>query len=866
MRVAEPAEIIELFPERYSSPRFSTGDDEIDLELLGGAPDEIVDTLSDGTEPSLFDLPDTGEGFGANVAELLTSTQRSFIADRLNEYYEVDLSARENWAGLVDRALTLLGIEKVDMSQLPFPGAASVQHPLIAEACTQFQANAIEEFFPPTGPVKGEIAGKATPETEAQRDRAEGYMNFYLTAEDTDYYGDTDQMLFYLPIVGSVFRKVFQDPRDGKPKARYVRSEDFVAPYGARELKNCPRYCHRYTMTGQEIKRAQNRGEFLDISLPRVDIISDDSDNTSERMTDKSDRMHRVLHEDDRVYEILEYHIDLSLPSGVDDYDDGMYEPPYIITVDRENREILSIRRNWREEDVTYQKRVWFTHYKFLPGLGFYGWGFLHVIGSLAEAVSGSIRALLDSALMATVQGGFRAKDGAKNAGAHTIEPGKWKDIDTSSEELQKTFYTPPFKEPSPALANLITALVQDGRRYATLTETLVGTANNKAPVGTTLALIEQSMKVFSAIHKRIFAAAREEFRMMSELIYEYGPEEYPYHVGGDEQMAIKSDFDDRLDFIPVADPNIVSSVQRIAIAQAQIELMNSAPQLYGPEQMVEAHKRLLRALKVPVSEAVEPKLQTPGRLDPIGENAQLLTGKSAKAFPGQLHRQHNQIHQMAIDLAKNTMPADQFKAFHANISAHMREHDALEMVEQVSAQMQQTMGVPLPDMDYLSFSGDEEMPAELEQALTIAASQNLPTIPPPQPGSVAEEEAAAAGQPDPMSEAEAKNAAREAETIGKLENAAAVTAAQLKREEEQHKAKMQRERELHEQKLMQMSEATAAEIIRKAALAKQQQAQARQSHVQKLTGDAQSMSLKERQAKRKERETKKAKRSKVKS
>lgn len=840
------AEIIELFPERHSTPRFDAGSDE-DIVPAGGEPyAEIVDTLDAGSEGAFSTSGMDVHEFGDNVADLLTSSQRSFVADRLVEYFEVDISARENWQSLVDRALVLLGVERVDMSQLPFPGAAAVQHPLIAEACTQFQANAIEEFFPPTGPVKGDLAGAATPENQEQVERAEGYMNFYLTAEDSDYYSDTDQMLFYLPIVGSVFRKCFFDPRDQKPKARYVKSEDFVAPYGARDLKNTSRYCHQYTMTGQEIRRAQNRGEFLDLSLPRVELMAGDESSSS--MTDKSDRMRPVRHEDDRVYQILEYHIDFALPGGVDEFDDGTYEPPYIITIDKENREVLSIRRNWKQDDPSYTKRVWFTHYKFLPGLGFYGWGFLHVLGSLAEAVSGSIRALLDSALMATVQGGFRAKDGAKGAGSISIEPGKWKDLDATNEELGKTFYTPTFKEPSPALANLITALVQDGRRYATLTETLVGTANNKAPVGTTLALIEQSMKVFSAIHKRIFAASREEFRMLGELIHEYGPDEYPYFLEGEAMVALKSDFDDRVDFMPVADPNIVSSVQRIAMAQAQIELMNSAPQLYGPEQMVEAHKRLLKALKVPMSEAVEPKLKSPGRLDPIGENAQMLTGKSARAFPGQLHRAHNAIHQYALDLAKNTMPAEQYQIVFQNISAHMREHDALEMVEQVSASMQQSMGVPLPEVDYLSDMNGEEMDPQLEQALTVAASQHMPQLLPPQPGSVAEEEAAQSQTVDPLAEAEAKNAARESETISKMENSAATTAAAIKRADEEHKQKLRQREEEHAQKLQLMSEETAAQIIRDAATARQQRAHTEQSHGVKLRSEATMSRLRERQ------------------
>lgn len=796
------AEVIELFPQHPVRSR-----DE-GVEFVSHPDGTEIVEFGDGVESELEAVEIESEGFTANLAANLSQSQRHAIAQRLIEYHRVDLESRKDWESLTKTALRLLGVEKFDPSSLPFPGAAAVQHPLIAEACVQFQANAIEEFFPATGPVKGDIAGKATAETQAQTERATEFMNFYLTVEDPSYYADSDQMLFYLPIAGSVFRKVWIDPRNGLPRARYVKSDDFVAPYFARDLENCPRYCHQYTMTGAEIRRAMAQGEYLPLDLPPPPLDANEDGKTN--VDDVADRRQRVLHEDDELYDILEYHVEMALPEGVDELDEGTIDLPYIVTVDKTSEEILAIRRNWRDIDEQRKKRVWFAHYKFLPGLGFYGWGFLHVIGSLAEATSGSVRALLDSALMATIQGGFRAKDGAKTGGSVAIEPGKWKDIDATAEELSKTFYTPPFREPSPALFQLFQALVQDGRRFASLTEVLVGQADNKAPVGTTIALIEQSMKLFTAIHKRIFAAAREEFRMLAELLYEFSPyTEYPYHLDGEEKFAFRDDFDDRVDFIPVADPNIISDVQRIALAQAVLEAHKADPQLYGIEERVEAHRRYLKALKIPDWEAIAPKMPKATYLDPIGENALVMVGKMIRAFPGQRHDLHIAAHQHQVQSAQNTLPADQFQQVYLQLMSHIREHQALWMMEQVSAQMGQTVGAPLPPVDI--YSQAQDLPPELEMAVTLAAVQNLPPIPPPQPGSAGAEQQAQA-------EADARNKAKEAETLAKIERDTAAFAAKQKQAEEEHAQRLRHAEEEHDLRMRHMDEQTAAQILRQSA------------------------------------------------
>jgi hypothetical protein len=802
-------ELIELLP---STPvRYMSGDAEFQTNPDGS---ELISFFGEEDQGgNAFDSFDTDAGgFGENLAELMSGSQRHQLADKLIEFHRVDLESRSGWEERARQGLRLLGIEKADVSSLPFAGAAAMQHPVIAEACVQFNANAIEEFFPATGPVKGDLAGEATPESEEQVERASDFMNYYLVTEDEGYYADKDQSLFYLPIAGSMFVKAWTDPRDRMPKARYIKADDFVAPYFARDLENCNRYCHQYQMSGSEIRRSMATGEFMELKLPRPPM---DAETEGQRaIEDKADSRTRVLHMDDEVYEILEYHVEMPLPGNVDEHDDGTLDLPYIVVVDKTSREVLAVRRNWKEKDQRKRKRIWFAHYKFLPGLGFYGWGFLHVIGSLADAISGTVRAALDSALFATLQGGFRAKDGVKKAGSLTIEPGKWKEIDCTYEELAKTFYTPPAKETPAALVQLLTALVQDARRFTSLTEVLVGQADNKAPVGTTIALIEQSMKMFTAIHKRIFAAARQEFRMLAELLHDFGPDEYPYYLKGEQRTAFKEDFDDRVDFIPVADPNIVSDVQRMAKAQAVLELTMASPELYGPEQRVEAHKRFLQALKVPNWEAIAPKLPTATYLDPVGENGMMMIGRPVRAYPGQDHDAHMLVVDFGIQVAMNTLPPDQFEPVYAAMMAHKREHMALKMGEQVNAMLQQQVGAPLPPVDLFGENVDQD-PA-LERAVSLLASRMLPPPPPPAPGSVAAASAeGAAAKPDPVAEAQRKTEAEEVKTIAAIERDTTKFAADSRRKAADHSQAIRFREEEHDQAMRHADEQAAADLLR---------------------------------------------------
>lgn len=818
--------------------------EEIEVIIAQQAPvsrvdgDTAVTEMPDGSieydfeyDGSALSQPAAG-GFDENLAERMSSSELLTLADRLIEYHRVDLESRKDWDSMKSRALRMLGAEQIPDTSLPFPGAARAFHPVIAEAVVQFQANAMEEFFPATGPVKVAVAGDSTDETRAQAQRVEDFMNYYLTEVDRGYYPDTDQELFVLPIDGSTFKKTFVDPVDGMPKSRFVRAEDFIVPYySEQDLRFVPRYAHRDRITGEMVKQAISRGAYRDIDLVR----SAEVESMEVDVREKSDRRQRALHEDDRLYTRLEYHVELTLPEGVDplvDEAEEEFQPCYVVELLVETREVLSIRRLWREDVPGYQKQIWFSHKKFLPGLGFYGWGFPHVIGSLGEAASGAVRALLDASLMATVQGGFRAKDGIKKGEALTITPGQWKDVDATAEELAKTFFTPPFREPSPALFQMLQMLVADARRFASITEVLVGQASNRAPVGTTIALIEQSMKLFSAIHKRIFAAARNEFSQLAALIHRYAPyDEYPYHLNGEAKQAFKADFDERVDVLPVADPNIISSVQRIALAQAVLELMGSDPSMYEPEQRAAAHTEMLKALKVPYADKITPKVPKPNYVDPVTENALMMVGKGVRAFAGQLHDMHIMAHQNMVMTAQGTLPADQFEPIYQNAMAHIREHMALAMMEVVSGQMMQAAGVPMPPIDILN--NDEDMPPELEQAITVVATKFLPPPPPPP-----QEQ----GQQD-------DGAAQDAEVQAKIERETAAFVAKQAQDEERHKQELRQRDELHAQKLKQMDDETAARIIRENADAIARRRQMEAEGVRKMAMEGRRDQMKTRMA-----------------
>jgi hypothetical protein len=670
-----------------------------------------------------------------NIAELIEPGDRLSLGMDLVEDIRQDEESRKEWTRCLRRGMEIIGLEEIPSESAAFDGAATVNHPGIAEAMVRFQANALEELFPATGPVKCTVVGHPDEETENQRERVEDFMNFQLTEADDDYFWQTDSMLMYLPFAGSCFKKIFYDQLEDMTLSRTVKGEDLIVPYDAMSLKSAPRYTHRYTITGNDLLKRIQAGEFIEAPNIDMDGGEDPQGSGEEReIRDISDKREPFRAENDVVYTLFECHCELDLSEWDDRADEDGDEKqrirlPYVVTIEEESGEILSIRRLWNPEDEKKRKIVHFVHYKFLPGLGFYGWGYLHLIGSLGKAASGALRAVLDGAATASLQGGFKSRE-SKVAGEYVFTPGVWKDVDMTAEDLAKSFYTPPFKEPSPALFSTLELLVSSIRSFASTTEAMTGAADNKGPVGTTLALIEQGSKIYSGIHKRLHVAARQEFKLIAALNYAHmASDEYPYSVKGGNRSVMRQDFDGRVDIIPVSDPNIWSNVQRMALAQAGLELVNGSPDVYGIEEKKIVHREMLRAMKYPEYERLIPERKTK-RLDPVTENQLILTGDAVEAFPEQDHQAHIHVHQIFVQEAAGMgLDTQVMQAAYLNMQAHLAEHHA----HAYRLRVEQAMGIPLPDVDWQNPSEIEDMPIELENQVARAIASSVAPPPPAQ-------------------------------------------------------------------------------------------------------------------------------------
>lgn len=663
------------------------------------------------------------EDHKANLAESMEEGERRELADKICEYVDVDLQARADWDARMDQALELLGLRNRPTEELEFEGASAVTYPLIGEAVVQFQARAIEELFPSEGPVKTRIIGKRTPEKEEQGMRVSEHMNYQMTEQDKSYFWHTDQMLFYLPLGGSAFKKSYYDATTDMTVSRFIKAKDFIVPYAATDLQSSPRYTHRMNKNKTQLQKLMSSGFYRSIPLLGTPIGTLGRDQGQE-VLDEADSRSESSHWDDVEFVIYECHIDLELEEDQQKY--GVDFPlPYVVTVDKETREVLAVRRNWKESDEYMRKRVWFTHYRYLPGLGFYGFGLLHMIGSVAEATSGSIRALLDSAAFANMQGGFISEDVTGITGGDLrIEPGVYKRVKGSAEDIARGIYTPNFKEPSQALQRLFESLVDAGRRFASATDEMVGDAPNTGPVGTTIALIEQGSKVFSGIHRRLHMAAAEEFQLRAELNFEFLDEQYPYEVEGEEKVVMRADYDGRIDIVPVSDPNIFSSAQRIAQAQAIYDLASQNPDLYD---RVEVHKRFLKAIRVSDPENLLKTNQTI-RCDAITENVKMMTGEPAKAYPEQDHEAHIQAHMNFLQ----GLNKDALEMVGPPMQAHLAEHYALKYW----VAMNQQAGGQLPPPDAMGQKGEGGgMDPQMDMMISQMAAQVPPMqITPPDP------------------------------------------------------------------------------------------------------------------------------------
>ena len=665
--------------------------------------------------------------FDQNLVGEIDQRELKDSASELIDYFEADKAGRMEWEQRYKDGLKTLdpdGNLQDDDEDRAIRGLSQVVHPLIAEAATQFQSRAIAELYPSGGPVRTVIIGEANDELEEQATRVKEYMNYQITQEMPEFFPDLDKMLFHLPLVGQTFKKVWYDPSFDRLTARFVQAEDFVVSPDSTDLKTSPRYTHIIKLSRNDYNRFVKAGYYE--PLYSYVASSDDDSGTVEQIEGISPY---DAERDDGTVVLLEMHTYHMFDGidGADSSDEDGVALPYCITIDQSTEKIVSVRRNWREDDERQEKREWFVEYKFLPGLGFYGFGLYHIIGGLGKVATGSLRALLDSAAFANMQGGFKLK-GRVPGGEMDIAPGEFVDLDATVDDVKKAVMPLPFKEPSGTLFQLLGFIVDAGQRFAAIADLNVGDATNQAPVGTTVALLEQGSKIFSAVHKRLHVSQSNEFKIMVDLNSMHLDDRLEFAQAGVASFIQREDFDDRIDVIPVSDPNIFSATQRIAQAQAILQMAQSAPQLHD---MYEAYKRMYEAVRVQNIDEILKEPEEAAQLDPVDENMAVLLGKPIKAFSEQNHEAHIAVHvQFMSDPSLAGNPAA--KALQPILIAHIAEHVALLY----RLRMEKAMGIDMPELPNLrdpKFKFDD-VPQELDDAIAERAAQVVQSVPQMQP------------------------------------------------------------------------------------------------------------------------------------
>ena len=652
--------------------------------------------------------------FNANLAEYMDEGELGALSAQLMGDFEEDRMSRDEWEDAYVKGLDLLGFRYEDRDR-PFPGASGVTHPLLAEAVTQFQAQAFKELLPAKGPVKTEIIGAATPEVEAQADRVREFMNYEITCVMEEYTPEMDQLLFYLPLAGSAFKKVYYDPSLQRAVSKFVPVEDLVVPYAASDLETCSRITHVVKMNYNEVRNQQLSGFYRDIEITPAY-------NTTQTVSqDKIEEIEGISGAgNDMMYELLEFHVVMEMPGFEDP--NGLHLP-FIITIDRTSGRVLSIRRNYYEEDPLKQKITYFVHYKFLPGLGFYGFGLIHMIGGLSRTATAALRQLVDAGTLSNLPAGFKARGIRIRDDETPLEPGEFRDVDAPGGALRDSLMPLPYKEPSGTLFQLMGFCVEAGQRFAAITDMQVGEGNDQAAVGTTLALMEQGTKVMSAVHKRLHYAQKTEFRILSRVFSEYLPPEYPYQVVGGDRMIKQMDFDGRVDVIPVSDPNFFSFAQRISLAQQELQLVQSNPDIHN---MKEAYRRMYTALGSENIEALlMPDPPPPMPVSPALENASAMMGTPLTAFPEQDHDAHIESHITFLENAMAKMNPMVSTALLSNIFQHVAFK-----AEQIAEQQLQQMAQQDPQLQQQLMQEQQMM-----QQSMMAQQQGMPAPPmPPNP------------------------------------------------------------------------------------------------------------------------------------
>ena len=664
-QIAEEVNVEELTPEK--------GPVEVTPEEDGGVTIDF--------DPSAVNVPGT-ENHYDNLADLLPDNVLDPIGNDLKNNYMDYKMSRKDWEQTYTEGLDLLGFKYENRTE-PFQGASGATHPVLAEAVTQFQAMAYKELLPSDGPVRTQILGAIDPQKEQQAQRVKEFMNYQIMDQMQEYEPEFDSMLFHLPLSGSSFKKVYYDDLLGRAVSKFVPADDLIVPYTATSLDDAESIIHQIKISENDLRKQQVSGFYKDIELaPPAQI-----ENKVEEKERELEGTKKTGKPDD-VYTLLECHINLDL-EGFEDLDSNG-EPtgiklPYIVTVEETSGKILSIRRNYKPDDPRKNKIQYFVHFKFLPGLGFYGFGLIHMIGGLSRTATSALRQLLDAGTLSNLPAGFKQRGVRVRDEAAPIQPGEFKDVDAPGGSLRDAFYPLPYKEPSQTLLALMGIVVQAGQRFASITEMQVGDGNQNAAVGTTIALLERGSKVMSAIHKRLYTALKQEFKLLAKVISTYLPPVYPYDVVGGQKQIKQTDFDDRIDILPVADPNIFSQTQRISLAQTEMQLAASNP---GIHNQYEVYRNMYEALGVKDIDLILKKPEQPMPKDPALEHIDALGGKPFQAFPGQDHQAHITAHLnfMETNMVKNA------PAIGAAIQKNILEHISLMAQEQIEIEFREEL------------------------------------------------------------------------------------------------------------------------------------------------------------------------------
>ena len=675
---------------------------EVDISSANGAEMTEDGGMIIDFDPDAFDP--SGDFF-ANLAEEMSEDALQKLSSELVGQYQGDRDSRNDWEETYIKGLDQLGL-KIEDRTLPWPGACGVFHPMLTEAVVRFQSQAITEIFPASGPVKTKILGLATPEKEEQSQRVQDYMNYLLIDKMTEYRTETEKLLFSLPLAGSAFRKVYYDPNMDRPCAIFVPAEDFIVSYGATDLQMAERATHIMKKNANDVRKLQVSGFYRDIDLPDPSPDPDDIRKKYDELTGDSS-----TYDFDNRYTLLEMMVNLDL-EGFEDTDESG-EPtgialPYVVTIDISSNNILAIRRNWYEKDDNRMMRQHFAHYQYLPGIGFYGFGLVHLIGGLAKSATSLLRQLVDAGTLSNLPGGLKSR-GLRIKGDDTpIMPGEFRDVDIPGGAIRDNISFLPYKEPSATLYQLLGNIVEEGRRFTSASDMNVADMKQEAPVGTTLAILERAMKVMSAIQSRLHASMKQEFNILVNVIRDFTAPAYPYEVEPDADIKTE-DFDDRIDVLPVSDPNSATMSQRIMQYQAALQLAQQSPEIYD---LPELHRQMLDTLGIRDADKIIPFNDDIEPADPVSENMSMLNGEAVKAFEYQDHEAHIRVHMSAIqdpELAQMGANNPQgMQLLQASVESHIREHLAFQYRDDI----EQQLGIELPPLG-------EPLPEDIEKRLS---------------------------------------------------------------------------------------------------------------------------------------------------